>query len=92
MANKKDELEEALLNIKSDVPKPQMNLPDSNLDELIQKLGPKTIKQILKAKKELPVARIPFLFSSLDSQAVIDVLNNNMDAALKRAENKKPAH
>ena len=79
-----DDLTKQLEQIKSELPTPRKNL---NLDEkvaLIKNIGgPRTTRSILKAKETLPIARIPFLFNSLDTQFVMDVLENDMDEALR---------
>ena len=78
-----DELTKALLNIAGGLPTPRLNLSRAEKLELIQKLGgPRTVKSIIKTKKDVPAARIPFLFSSLDTQSVVDVLANDMSDVL----------
>lgn len=82
---KDDPLAKSLRDIKSDIPEPRRNLTEEEKDALIVTLGgPRTVRSILKAKETLPQARIPFLFSSLDSHAVLEVLVNDMTSALKR--------
>ena len=71
-----DELTNQLNKLKGNLPKPQ-NLTTAEKQKLISQIGPRTVKTLLKAKSELPMRRIPFLFSSLDTQAVIDVLHND---------------
>ncbi len=83
-----DDLTKALRKISSDLPPPRLNLSQQELQLLKKKLGPRTITSILKAKKQLPERRIPFLFNSLDSQDVLDVLNNCWDGILN-ADNEK---
>lgn len=80
-----DKIKDALLNLAGNMPKPRLNLTESQKDELISNVGPKTARSIVLAKKDCPLARIPFLFSSIDTQAVLDILANDVDAAIQRA-------
>ncbi len=82
----KEKISELLENLKGELPVPRLNLSEDQKDQLILQLGLKTVQNLLKAKKQLPMARIPFLFSSLDTQALLDVLNNDMAAAVVRAK------
>lgn len=82
----KDHIDDALRALRADLPEPRRDLNESEKDALIAKLGgPRTVASILKAKDSLPLARIPFLFSSLDTRSVLEVLANDMTAALQRA-------
>lgn len=77
-------IEESLRQLSGQLPQPR-HLSENEKDELIKKIGgPRTVRSILKAKETLPSARIPFLFSSLDTQLVMDVLYNDWEAALQR--------
>jgi len=80
-----DDLTQQIMNLKADLPKPR-KLTESEKDHLIQKLGRDTVKKLVAAKKELPKKRIPFIFNSLDTQSVVDVLYNNWEEALKRTK------
>ncbi len=72
-----------LSEIQGDLPKARENLTlDERRDLLIRAGGPRTVKSILKAKATLPLKRIPWLFSSLDSQLVVDILFNDMQTLL----------
>lgn len=80
----KDQLEELILQMKADWPEPKI-LNKQEKFQLIKEIGgPRTVTSILKAKKEFPLARIPFLFSSLDTKLVIYVLANEWDDILGR--------
>lgn len=82
----KDDLEERLRALKSQLPNARKNLSDEEKDALIQAVGgPRTALSIRKAMKDLPHERIPFLFSSLDTQAVVDIMANEVDDAITRA-------
>jgi hypothetical protein len=83
-----DELSKALRQLTSP-PMQARQLSEAEKDELIEKIGPKTARSILKTKGQVPAGRIPFLFSSIDPQAVLDVLANDVEAALTRALTKK---
>ena len=78
-----DELTKSLQNLTGSLPTPRLNLSRDDKLMLVQKLGgPRTVKSILKARGKVPESRIPFLFSSLDTQAVLDVLANDMAEVL----------
>ena len=81
-----DRLTDSRSNLAGGVPAARTDLREADKDAIVAKLGIGALKDILKAQKELPLRRIPFLFSSLDTQAVVDVLANDMTGALKRAE------
>lgn len=84
---KDDPIAKSLRDIRSDIPEPRRNLSEADKDALIATVGgPKTVRSILRAKDTLPQARIPFLFSSLDSRAVMEILVNDMTDALKRCD------
>lgn len=86
--DKDKSIEEQLLAIKSDLPQPSI-LNDNQKRSLIEKIGPKTVRNIIKAKKDFDLQRIPFLFNSIDSKIVIDILNNEWDELLEDALNNK---
>jgi hypothetical protein len=78
-----DKLTESLLNLTGGLPAPRLNLSKDEKKALIEKIGgPRTAQSIIKAKKDYPVSRIPFLFSSLDTQCVVDILSNDMSDVL----------
>lgn len=81
----RDDLTRTLQDLSGDVPEPRLSLSDNEKDQLVARIGPKTARSILKAKKDFPLRRIPFLFSSLDTQDVVDILNNEMAEAIDRA-------
>lgn len=80
-----DDLTKALEDLTGPLPKARQNLSEAEKDALVALVGVRTTRQIIRAKSELPLRRIPFLFSSIDTQAVIDVLANDLTAALERA-------
>lgn len=82
---KDDDLTNRLRELKAELPKPRTNLTETEKDELVRRVGPRTARDIVKAGKELPKHRIPFLFSTVDGQAVVDLLANDMTQAIKRA-------
>ncbi len=80
-----------LCQLKADLPQGRRDLSEEEKRELVSKLGgPRTTRDIVRAKKDFPLARIPFLFSSCDTQAVMDVLCNDMDTAIEQALSDKP--
>lgn len=80
-----DEITTALRDLPGDALQPRQ-LSDDEKKQLIRDLGLKTTQNIIKAKKDFPLRRIPFLFSSLNPQWVVDVLHNDLSDALKEAE------
>lgn len=80
-----DEISKALQKLEGQLPKPRTNLSEAGKDQLVAQVGPRTARDIVRAKRDLPLARIPFLFSSLDTQLVVDLLANDMTEALRRA-------
>lgn len=44
-----------------------------------------TTMNILKATKNYPKERIPFIFNNIDTQAIVNVLANDMTEAIGRA-------
>lgn len=83
--NSSDDFETRLRSLSGGLPEPRLNLTEADKDALIARVGPRTARNVVGAKKDAPVARIPFLFSSLNTQDVVDLLANNVDAALARA-------
>ena len=53
-------------------------------ETLIRTVGPLTCRNILKAKKDYKLSRIPFLFSSIHPQLVVDVLHNDVEKLLEK--------
>ncbi len=80
-----DSINKAITDLKGQLPSPRSELSEAEKDELIARIGPRAARDVIKAKKDFPLARIPFLFSSLDTQAVVDLLAHDFSAALKRA-------
>lgn len=82
-------LTDALQNMTGEMPKPRESLSEPEKDDLIQMIGPRTAKNILSMRGKTSVSRIPFLFSSIDTQAIVDLLANDCTAAIERAVAKK---
>ncbi len=82
-----DDLESKLRGLKAELPAARTQLSEAEKDELIQAIGgPRTAESIRKAMSNYPHERIPWLFSSLDSQLVLDIMANDMEAAIARAK------
>lgn len=80
-----DLLTRSLQELTGDLPKPRFNLSDAEKESLVARLGPKTARSIVNAKKDFPHQRIPFLFSALDTQDVVDLLWNDMSDVISKA-------
>jgi hypothetical protein len=79
-----DEISKSLSQLKGELLIGRKNLSEKELREVILRVGgPKTARAIIKAKKDFPLQRIPFLFSAVDTQAVVDILCNDLTAVLK---------
>jgi hypothetical protein len=85
-----DDVTRALSNLQGNLPKARENLSETEKDELVARVGPRTARDIVRARKDYPLRRIPFLFSSVDTQAVVDLLANDVHAAIERALGTKP--
>ncbi len=81
---KKSEIVDALIHLKGEMPIARLNLSEAEKDLLIQKIGPRTARNILAMRGKTQEARIPFLFSSIDTQAVVDLLANDCSDAIAR--------
>lgn len=82
-----DDLEAKLRSLKAQLPTARLQLSEADKDQLIKAVGgPRTAENIRKAMSNFPHERIPWLFSSLDSQLVIDIMANDMEAAIARAK------
>ena len=78
-----DDITKSLQTLSGDIPKPRKNLTKEQKLAVIAKVGgPLTAKAIIKARKDYPTSRIPFLFSSLDTQCVVDLLANDFTDCL----------
>ena len=84
LADLSDKLTDALRDLKAALPREQ-KLSEREKDQLIADLGYGTVQNILKAKSTLPIARIPFLFNTIDTQKLVNVLGNDLTQALRRA-------
>jgi len=80
-----DDVTRALSQLAGERPTPRLDLPEREKDKLVAQIGPRTVRNIVRAKADYPLRRIPFLFSTVDTQAVVDILANDMEAALERA-------
>ena len=81
------DLEQRLRDLKANLPAARLQLSETAKDQLVTAVGgPRTAESIRKAMKNFPHERIPWLFNSLDSQLVIDIMANDMDAAIARAK------
>ena len=89
-----DEVTRALEGLQGHLPEPRLRLSEAEKHALVAQVGPRTARSIVKAKADYAIGRIPFLFSSVDTQAVVDLLANDMlaaiDRALATAKKKKP--
>ena len=79
-----DDVTKALEQLSGEPPSPRTNLTEAEKDALVAAVGPRTARDIIKAKKDLPLRRIPFLFSRVDTQAVVDLLANDVEGAIAR--------
>ena len=78
-----DELDEALLGIQADKLEARLSLSLDEKIRLVEKWGPKRISDLVKAKSQIPIQRIPFIFNTIDTQDVLDVLANDMEDAIE---------
>ena len=85
----KDNIKDLITDLQGQLPEPKASLSEDEKDQIVLTVGPKTIASILSAKKQLPLKRIPFLFSSLDTQTVINILAHDFADALHRVKQKK---
>lgn len=84
-SDKLGEISNNLTDSKGELPNPNLNLSDKEKIELIKRAGgPMTATSIIKAKKNFAISRIPWLFNSIDSQTVVDLMHNDMDELLKK--------
>ena len=81
-----DEIEKNLRSLQGTLPQGRANLSVVEKDELVRAVGgPLTASSIRKALQSFPRDRIPFLFSSLDPQLVVDIMENDLEDAIKKA-------
>ncbi|MFW7380566.1 MAG: hypothetical protein ACOH5I_17270 [Oligoflexus sp.] len=79
-------IDQMLYQLSGSVPQARTQLSEADKDQLIATVGGVlTAQNIIKAKNDYTKERIPFLFSTLDTQAVVDILANDMEAAVDRA-------
>ncbi len=79
-----DDVAKVLQHLKGELPQPRLNLSEADKDALVRRLGPRTARSIIRAKSDYPIERIPFLFSTLDTQDVVDLLANDVLGAIAR--------
>ncbi len=81
-----DDIEKSLKALQKQVVIGRSGLSEAEKDDLIRLIGgPRTAENIRKALRNYSKERIPFLFSSLDTQLVADVMENEMAEAIARA-------
>lgn len=87
-----EELEHTLLDLpQGSLPQPRVRLTEKEKVTLIRDIGGiHTVNSILRAAEKMPRERVPFLFTSIDTQLVVDVLYNDMREALAY-ENGEPS-
>jgi hypothetical protein len=87
-----DDLDKSLRGLKGDEIRPNHYESRDELKALIEAIGgPRTAASIRKAMKTYSKERIPFLFSSLDPQLVVDVMSHEIDSLIQEIlEQKKP--
>jgi hypothetical protein len=88
MALKSGDLTQAIEKLSGEIPTGRQ-LSEKQKDELIKLIGVRTARSILQAKKTLPLKRIPFLFSSIDTQLVMDLLENDVEKNIEHALDSK---
>jgi hypothetical protein len=84
-----DDVTKALQALSGKLPEARRDLSEAEKDALVARVGPRAARDVVRAKKDFPLARIPFLFSKIDTQAVVDLLANDVDDAIRRALAKK---
>lgn len=78
-----DHVTAALVNLGGGLPAPRICTTDREKMELIRACGgPRTARSIRKSMKTSPLSRIPHLFSSIDTQVVVDLLHNDVDSLI----------
>lgn len=80
-----DALSRELLAIAANLPEPTGIFSETEKQRFIARVGWRLVRDIDKARSELPLSRIPHVFSSVDSQIVVDILANEWQAALQKA-------
>ena len=78
-----DQIETTLVGLKAELPSPRVFTDRSDLIKLIHSSGgPRTAKSIRDHAKITPARRIPHVFSSIDTQVVVDILANDLDTII----------
>ena len=78
-----DPIISSLRELTSEDISPNICKDDKEKRKLIETVGPRSCRNILKARRDYPLSRIPFLFSSIDPQLVVDVLSNELEEILE---------
>lgn len=79
-----DDIEKSLRGLRGDPLTPKIVVTDEEKAALILAIGgPRTAASIRQALKTYSKERIPFLFSSLEAQLVVDILENDLDAMIE---------
>lgn len=85
-----DQIEMALTSLSAQLPEPHIFSSREELLVLIQACGgPRTASSIRKSLEHASKSRIPHLFSSIDTQIVVDILANDLDRILAELLPKK---
>lgn len=87
-----DDIEKSLRDLKGESLTARILTSDEEKEALIQAIGgPRTAASIRQALKTYSKDRIPFLFSSLEAQIVVDVLENDLDELIAKLIARKDA-
>ena len=80
-----DDLQNAIRGIKADQLTPRENLTEEQKRILVERWGPRRVADILKAKGQIPIGRLPFIYNNVDTQDLLDILANDMTTAIASA-------
>lgn len=80
-----DAVSKQIQSLQGALPEPRLGLTEDEKDALLRAVGPRLVRDIVKASRSCPIGRVPFLFSSVNTQHVVDILANDLEAALARA-------
>lgn len=84
-----DSIQKSIEDLRGDVPEPRKDLCHTDLVAIVKQLGVRTVTHIVAAKKDYPLKRIPFIFNSLDTQLVVDVLFHDMSKAVEAVKRRE---
>ena len=83
--NQSFEIDNALLKLSGGLPSPNIyESEDDRIKLVLASGGPRTARNIRKMLKTTKASRIPHLFSTIDTQVVIDILHNDLDKTIDR--------